>query len=68
LCNPVDKDGEGIINSGAHLTCYRIRKVGGDDDDDNDRDVSVENQFGPQLLEVESRRHLCVPSSKNDVE
>lgn len=25
LCNPVDKNGEGIVNDDGHLVCYAIR-------------------------------------------
>lgn len=36
----------------------------GDDNEDGDLEVSVENQFGQQDLEVEKARLLCVPSVK----
>ena len=58
FCNPVDKNGEGISNPVAHLTCYRIA------DSDKVREVTVENQFGIQTLEVEDSELLCVPSEK----
>jgi len=58
FCNPVDKNGEGIVNPAAHLTCYEIRGDG------EKRDVVVENQFGRQTLKVEKPRLLCVPSEK----
>lgn len=64
FCNPVDKNGEGISDPTAHLTCYRIkdkkkkRKVLMDK-------VLIENQFGSkQTLKVEKPMHLCVPSKK----
>ena len=57
FCNPVDKDGEGILNAEAHLTCYDI----GDDDDDQVRTVLVTNQFGDQTLTVTGPEILCVP-------
>ena len=75
FCNPVDKNGEGILDPEAHLTCYDIED--GDDDNDNDDDgdsdsgsdsdglnVQVNNQFGEQVLEVEDSELLCVPSEK----
>jgi len=61
FCNPVDKNGEGIINPEAHLTCYEING------DDKKLDVLVGNQFGEQTLKVEVPRLLCVPSEKIDV-
>jgi hypothetical protein len=36
----------------------------GDENEDSDIEVSVENQFGPQHLEVKKARLLCVPSIK----
>ena len=29
LCNPVDKNSEGIIDPTAHLTCYRVLEAAG---------------------------------------
>jgi hypothetical protein len=61
FCNAVDKNGEGILDPSAHLTCY---KVG--------RPVSVvrpkvisTDQFGELELNVRKRRtQLCVPSQE----
>ena len=61
FCNPVDKNNEGILHPEAHLTCYDI------DRDEEERDVTVLNQFGPQTLEVEDPKLLCVPSEKLSV-
>ena len=60
LCNPVDKNGEGIVNSTDHLVCYAIfpnQNVG--------EEVSVSNQFGSHGLKVKKDQMLCVPSSKS---
>ena len=62
FCNPVNKNGEGILNPEVHLTCYEIEKK-----DDQKRDVMVENQFGEQTLTVEEPELLCVPSGKTAV-
>ena len=56
---PADKNGEGIIDSFSHLTCYEIlegvpappRAI-------------VENQFGRHELDLGFPRELCVPSEK----
>jgi hypothetical protein len=60
-CNAVDKNGEGILNPAAHLTCYKVT-----------RPVSVvrprvnsSDQFGDLDLSVQRRRtQLCVPSQE----
>ena len=44
FCNPVNKNGEGIIDELNHLTCYEIGE--GVDDDSEEFDVQVNNQFG----------------------
>jgi streptogramin lyase len=64
LCNPVDKNGEDPTAPGHvdHLMCYQIKqvktepkflKVGG---------VFVNNQFGPETLDVKKPAQLCVPA------
>lgn len=65
LCNPVDKNDEGILDSTAHLTCYsttddRLAPFVG-------REVIVRNQFGEQHLRVRRPFRLCVPSIRNGV-
>jgi Concanavalin A-like lectin/glucanases superfamily len=61
FCNPVDKNGEGIANPAAHLTCYEIKG------EDKELVVSMRNQFGEQVLKVEKSELLCVPSEKISV-
>ncbi|MFQ5677742.1 MAG: LamG domain-containing protein, partial [bacterium] len=58
FCNPVDKNGEGVFDPSAHLTCYTVRgkkKKG---------DVVIDNQFGTQTLHLGRPKLLCVPSEK----
>ncbi len=64
LCNPVDKNGEGVKDSDTHLTCYKIipRSFS------LKPEVLVANQFGENELTVVSRRTLCVPSAKTELE
>ena len=58
LCNPVDKNGEGIQNPDDHLLCYKIMQV-------NLNGIHVNNQFGPLQLDLEKKgKQLCVPSTK----
>ena len=66
LCNPVDKNGEGIVDPAAHLTCYTIKPG----TPFTPRDVDVVDQFAEQDLtilrgECRKRSLLCVPSEKN---
>ncbi|GEM_PF-2117722 len=57
FCNPVDKNGGGILDDTAHLTCYEIEA------DDADQGVSVINQLPDnQWLKLEEAELLCVPS------
>jgi hypothetical protein len=62
LCNPVDKDGEGIDDPTAHLMCYKLQEPRG-----AKQDVVVENQFGVQALTVTRPDSLCIPAEKDGV-
>ena len=66
FCNPADKDGSGIGDPTAHLACYKIRDVKGDEFPKfKQQAVEVTNQFGTQTLLLKRIRSLCVPSSKS---
>lgn len=63
LCNPVDKNGEGIRDRLNHLECYRLApppKVA--------RTVTVRNQFGESSVGTKKAVVMCVPSSKVETE
>jgi hypothetical protein len=62
LCNPADKNGEGIGDPTVHGMCYRIAEKGF-----ARRDVLVENQFGSQILRVTRPETLCNPAEKDGV-
>ncbi len=66
ICNPVDKNGEGINNPTAHLTCYRIEDVS-DQPEFEERDVIINDQFGELTFEVKRPKLLCVPTEKTDL-
>ena len=66
VCNPVDKNGEGINDPATHLVCYRIRDARGEPEFEA-RVVITEDQFGELLLEVEEPELLCVPALKTDL-
>jgi len=61
FCNAVDKNGEGILDPSAHLTCY---KVGRPVSAVRPKVISTD-QFGELELNVRKRRtQLCVPSQE----
>lgn len=62
VCNPADKNGEGIDDPTAHLMCYRAWEPGL-----QRLDVVVENQFGQQTLRVMRPHTLCTPAEKDAV-
>jgi CARDB len=67
LCNPANKNDEGLSDPRAHLTCYAIR----DDKRSKPRPgsgrerIMITNQFGEQKLKIRGPETLCVPSSKS---
>jgi hypothetical protein len=70
LCNPVDKNGEGVPDPSCHLVCYRL--VDTVPPRMTPRDVSVTDQFGTMDLRAISGTCrklgvLCVPSAKTEL-
>jgi hypothetical protein len=66
LCNPVDKNGEGIESPEAHLTCYATRRS----TPFTKQEITADDQFSesdgtPLRLAVRKSSFLCVPSEKN---
>ena len=63
LCNPVDKNDEGIKHPEDHLFCYVVRPVPGQPEH-----VPVagafNNQFQPQRFRTIREREFCLPSEK----
>ncbi len=66
LCNPVDKNGEGILNREGHLVCYTFdpQKF----PDAKDHTVETQNQFGNTKMQVAKPDIICVPSFKREVQ
>jgi hypothetical protein len=60
FCNPVEKDGELIVNTVDHLTCYLTLPPGSV----SVGLISIENQFHSATLEVGPPFVLCAPSTK----
>jgi hypothetical protein len=69
LCNPVDKNGEGMPFPENHLVCFRVKDVPGQPRF-QPQPIEVSDQFVIEDLGVAQRnecrtvRMLCVPSSK----
>jgi hypothetical protein len=59
----VDKNGEGIANTEAHLNCHEIREESAT----QDQTVSVSTQFGVHQLEVVNAVSLCLPTTRDGV-
>ena len=66
LCNPVDKNGQGIVNKRAHLVCYYfdLQNLPGA----KKHTVLTENQFGETKMVVAKPNMICVPSFKKILE
>ncbi len=72
FCNPVSKNGEGIINPDDHLTCYKAKEskeVGGATKipKESRPEVEIVNQLGTLQLQAMKTFLLCVPSTKTDL-
>ncbi len=64
LCNPVDKNGEGINDPDRHLVCYTAPQAP-QQAKFVKQQVQTVNQFGTLQLEATAASELCVPSAKN---
>jgi hypothetical protein len=64
LCNPVDKNGEGIKNADAHLVCYQAKRASGVPKHARLSGVQTNNQFGVEVQGTIKERTLCIPSTK----
>jgi hypothetical protein len=64
LCTPVSKNGEEIQSGDEHLVCYVAREL----NRPQMRSVIARNQFGVTSIGTHQTRHLCVPSTKRELE
>ncbi|TMA92100.1 MAG: penicillin acylase family protein [Deltaproteobacteria bacterium] len=64
ICNPVDKNGEGIADPATHLACYRLRDATGHLGAPR---VTLTDQFGGETFTLTSARTLCLPSTQDGV-
>jgi hypothetical protein len=60
VCTPVNKNGEGIHDPTAHLTCYHVKGT----DLSPPPKVEASTQFQTSQLELKKPKLLCVPSTK----
>jgi hypothetical protein len=67
FCAPVNKNGEGILQPGAFLMCYKAKVPGGDPDVTKvEGQIHVNNQFGTdQELDTIKEDQVCVPATYN---
>ena len=68
LCLPVDKNGEGILEPGFGLTCYRMRRGAGQPNHDRVEDqIHTADPFGPLRLDTKIEKDLCMPAEILDI-
>jgi endonuclease/exonuclease/phosphatase family metal-dependent hydrolase len=65
LCNPADKNGEGIVDADTHLTAYQIKAAAGATMHVRRTDITVANQFGEIRLDTIKEDRLLVPAAKS---
>jgi len=63
FCNPVSKNGEGIINPSTHLACYGVPLFTTVNRDRNQ--ITPTDQFGELALDLRTRpENFCLPTSE----
>ena len=66
LCNPVNKNGEGIKNTDGHLVCYQAKPAKGEAKHAKIGPIQAADQFVAESAIVTSKEDLlCVPALKN---
>jgi hypothetical protein len=67
FCAPVNKNGEGILQPGAFLSCYKARVPAGQPPVTKVRgQIHVNNQFGTdQQIDLLREQEVCVPATYN---
>ncbi|MDA2924417.1 thrombospondin type 3 repeat-containing protein [Acidobacteria bacterium AH-259-L09] len=65
LCNPVDKNGEGIKNPDNQLVCYTVKPAKGQPKHERVEGIFLNDQFGPARVDTKKERELCVPSGSS---
>ena len=66
ICNPADKNGEGIVDPSTHQCCYKIRGEG--KGLDPKPEIEITDQFGTLQLKAKGKpMMLCQPCTKRDL-
>lgn len=65
LCNPVDKNGEGIKNPDGHMMCYTVKPASSQPKHVRRRGISTADQFVIHKMDTRQEEFLCVPSLTN---
>ena len=65
ICNPADKNGEGIANPDAHLKGYKIRRAKDEPRHEKQKNIKVVNQFGTIFVDTKKPDRLLLPTAKN---
>jgi hypothetical protein len=64
LCNPVDKNGEGIKDNARHVLCYAVKVSKKQPKHQKQLGLYVTNQFGPGQLDTKKENVVCLPALK----
>lgn len=67
LCNPTNKNDEGLKNPEVHLLCYSVRPSSGEPRHRRIQGIHAADQFGAWTMDTVTEGHLCVPSTKTHV-
>jgi len=62
LCNPTNKNGEGIVRPLAHLMCYQVKAAKKQPKLVKTVGIHTNNQLGPGRLDTVKEAEVCVPA------
>jgi len=65
LCNPVDKNGEGIKDNARHVLCYAVKVTKKQPKHQKQQGLYVTNQFGPGRMDTKKEDVVCLPALKH---
>ena len=63
LCNPVNKNGEGVKDPKSHLMSFSVKRASGEPKHERVQSIFVNDQFGPGRVDTKEERELWVPST-----
>jgi hypothetical protein len=65
ICNPADKEGEGMVDPDTHLTQYQLRAADGEPKHVPQANVRVFNQFGNIWVDTIKEDRILLPATKD---